>query len=379
MSSEDMDWERLDWKRELKNNVVSVGQLRKYVDVGDEEEQKLLEISSIHPINIPRYYLSLIRADDPHDPVRKMCFPSVDEFVIDGSMGETTSDPYGDDKHDKENGVLHKYDYTALLVANEYCAMYCRHCFRRRSVGRPKDQDGRRFDGAVKYILEHPEITNVIISGGDPLMLPNSVLRRLLMSLADIDHLDFVRIGTRAPVTYPIRLFDDELIELLQEFNGKKALYVPTHFNHVNEITATSAKAVDRLRRIGVTVNNQAVLLRGVNDTPEDIISLMRGLLRIGVSPYYLYQCMPVSRVRHHFQIPLKRGVEIVDRARQELDGYGKRFKFIIGHDIGKLEICGMIDNKIVLKQLHARSGHGEQSSRIIMQELDDNAGWVDL
>jgi KamA family protein len=199
------------------------------------------------------------------------------------------------------------------------------------------------------------------------------------MSLAEIDHLDFVRIGTRAPVTYPIRLFDDELIELLQEFNEKKTLYIPTHFNHVNEITVTSAKAVYSLRKIGVTVNNQAVLLRGVNDTPKDIIDLMRGLLRIGVSPYYLYQCMPVSRVRHHFQIPLKRGVEIVDRARQELDGYGKRFKFIIGHDIGKLEICGMFENKIVLKQLHARSGYSEQSSRIIMQELDDNAGWVDL
>lgn len=99
----------------------------------------------------------------------------------------------------------------------------------------------------------------------------------------------------------------------------------------------------------------------------------------IGVSPYYLYQCMPVSRVRHHFQIPLKQGVELVDRARQDLDGYGKRFKFIIGHDVGKLEICGMFENKIVLKQLHARSGYSEQSSRIIMLELDDNAGWVEL
>ena len=147
----------------------------------------------------------------------------------------------------------------------------------------------------------------------------------------------------------------------------------------MREITPTAAEAVRRLRRTGATVNNQAVLLRGVNDRPEDIKALMDGLLRIGVNPYYLYQCMPVSGVSHHFQVPLRRGVEIVDAARQAMDGYAKRFKFIIGHDVGKLEICGLVDDKLVLKQIHARSGHTAQASRLILHPIGEDDGWVEL
>ncbi|MFV0349552.1 MAG: KamA family radical SAM protein [Halodesulfovibrio sp.] len=374
-----MDWTKMNWREELSNNVTTIDQLKAHAVFSAEDEEELRKVVEVHPINIPRYYLGLINRDDPQDPIRRMCFPSTEELVVAGSMGATTTDPYGDDKHDKGNGVLHKYDYTALVVATEFCAMYCRHCFRRRIVGRRSDQVLKDFSGALQYIAEHPEITNVILSGGDPLMLPTPVLRRMLMSLAEIEHLDFVRIGSRVPVTFPVRLFENELIELLQEFNERKPLYVATHFNHVREITPTSAGAIRRIRQCGATINNQAVLLRGVNDTAPDLVDLMNGLLGIGVNPYYLYQCMPVSRVRHHFQIPLKQGIEIVDRARADLNGYGTRFKYIIGHDVGKLEICGMIDGKIVLKQIHARSGHDEQASRLIMQELDDEAGWVTL
>ncbi|XPV77548.1 MAG: KamA family radical SAM protein [Desulfovibrio sp.] len=379
MKNEEIDWTQLNWKEELSNNVVNIDQLKKYASILPDEEKNLRDVVKVHPINIPRYYLNLIDKDDPNDPIRRMCFPDAEELIVAGAMGETTKDPYGDDKHDKGNGVLHKYDYTALVVATEFCAMYCRHCFRKRMVGRSTDKTLKNFAKATEYIADHPEISNVIISGGDPFMLPTSALRKMIMPLTDIDHVDFIRIGTRTPATYPVRLMDDELISLLKEFNSKKALYIPTHFNHIKEITPTSTEAVNRLRQVGITVNNQAVLLRGVNDTAEDIQALMNGLLRIGVNPYYLYQCMPVSRVRHHFQIPLKEGIEMVDKARQNLDGYGKRFKFIIGHDVGKLEICGMIDGKILLKQIHARSGHNEIASRLIMQELDDNAGWVTI
>ena len=373
------DWSRLDWKKELANNVVTIEQLKEYASFGPDEEAALREVAHVHPVNVPRYYLSLIDRTNPDDPIRRMCFPRAEELVVAGAMGETTADPYGDDKHDKGNGVLHKYDYTALLVVTECCAMYCRHCFRRRMVGKPDGHPPRDFAGALRYIADHPEINNVILSGGDPLMLSTAALRTMLTGLAAIEHVDFVRIGSRTPVTYPLRLFDDGLIDLLREFGERKALYIATHFNHVREITPTATEAIRRLRLCGATVNNQAVLLRGVNDTAEDIVALMNGLLGIGVNPYYLYQCMPVSRVRHHFQIPLKQGVDIVDAARARLNGYGKRFKYIIGHDVGKLEICGMVGDNIVLKQLHARSGHDDQASRIIMQQLDDNAGWVTL
>lgn len=372
------DWARLDWQQELHNNITSIDQLVAHLDLPAADEKDLRKVVGAHPMNIPRYYLNLIDPQDPQDPIRKLCVPESAELIVAGAMGATTKDPYGDDKHDKGNGVLHKYSYTALVVATEYCAMYCRHCFRKRMVGLPNDQTVKNFRGAAEYIAANPQITNVVISGGDPFLLPTDTLRQMLAALQEIPHLKFVRIGSRAPVVYPIRFFDNELIEMLAEFNRRKTLFVPTHFNHPNEITPLAAKAVQRLRQAGVTVNNQAVFLRGVNDDPETLVDLMNGLLEIGVSPYYLYQCMPVERVRHHFQVPLKEGVEIVDAARQQMDGYAKRFKFIIGHDIGKLEICGAVDDKLVLKQLHARAGHEDESSRLLVRQLTEDGGWLD-
>lgn len=372
------EWADLDWKQELKNNITSIDALKQFVDLSATEEADLRQIVGAHPLNIPRYYLSLIDPADPHDPIRKLSIPEAEELIVVGAMGETTKDPYGDDKHDKGNGVLHKYSYTALVVATEYCAMYCRHCFRKRMVGLPNEQVVKNFRGAAEYIANTPEITNVVISGGDPFMLPTDTLRPMLDSLKDIPHLNFVRIGSRAPVVYPMRFFEDELIEMLAEFNQQKTLFVPTHFNHPKEITPVAAAAVMRLRRAGITVNNQAVFLRGVNDNVETLAALMSGLLEIGVNPYYLYQCMPVERVRHHFQVPLKEGVEIVDAARRQMDGYAKRFKFIIGHDIGKIEICGAVGDKLILKQLHARQGHEEETSRILVRQLTDTGGWLD-
>ncbi|AGF77600.1 KamA family protein [Desulfocapsa sulfexigens DSM 10523] len=373
-----INWQLQNWQEEQKNNITSVEGLKDYLPLTVDEGGNMSKVIDLHPMNIPRYYLSLIDRNDPDDPIRKLCIPQTDELILNGQMGETTQDPYGDDRHDKGNGVLHKYEYTALVVATNYCAMYCRHCFRKKMVGMTNDKTVHNFQKAVQYIASHPEITNVVISGGDPLMLPTKVLRQMLTALQDIDHLSFVRIASRAPVSYPIRFFDDELIDLLAKFNSQKALFISTHFNHPNEISTLAAEAVSRIRNTGITVNNQAVLLKGVNDDERTLVDLMNGLLRIGVSPYYLYQCMPVSRVRHHFQVPLKRGVDLVDKARQQMDGYAKRFKFVIGHNIGKLEICGRIGNKLILKQIHARTGHNKEISRLLVRQLTDTGGWLD-
>ena len=372
------NWTDIDWEEELKNNITTLDELKKYIPLTVAQEEELAEVVKFHPMNIPRYYLGLVDPADPQDPIRRLCVPEADELIVAGAMGETTPDPYGDDRHDKGNGVLHKYSYTALVVGTEYCAMYCRHCFRKRMVGLPNDQTVRNFQEAAKYFAEHTELSNVLISGGDPFMLPTDVVEKMLEALVDIDHLNYVRIGSRAPVVYPMRFFDDELIEMLRAFNRRKTLYVPTHFNHPAEITDEATEAILRLREAGITINNQAVLLRGVNDDVDTLVELKNGLLKIGINPYYLYQCMPVTRVRHHFQVPLKRGVDLVDNARRRLDGYGKRFKFIIGHDIGKIEICGRIEDKLIMKQLHARSDHPEESSRMLVRQLTENGGWLD-
>jgi KamA family protein len=375
---ENKDWTKVPWWNELKNNINSIDKLKQYIHLDSDEEDKLRDVVDNHPMNIPRYYLSLIDQNDPHDPIKKMAFPSEDELVIAGAMGETTKDPYGDDKHNKGNGILHKYPYSALIVATDYCSMYCRHCFRKAIVGLPNDKTVENFQRALEYIKEHKEITNVIISGGDPMLIDTPKLKKMLDGLKEIEHINYVRIGTRTPVVYPLRFFDDELLEYFKEFNRVKTLYMPTHFNHVNEITPTAKEAILRIREAGVTVNNQAVLLKGVNDTVEDIEDLMNGLVKIGVNPYYLYQCMPVSRVRNHFQLPLKQGIDLVDKAKERLDGYAKRFKFIMGHDKGKIEIVGRIEDKLILKHIHSRPEFPHDASKMMIMKLDDKAGWLD-
>ncbi|MCI5136992.1 MAG: KamA family radical SAM protein, partial [Candidatus Electrothrix sp. AR1] len=269
-----IDFRTLAWKTELANNINSLKKLKLYLSLTEEEELSMQEVLDNHPMNIPRYYLSLIDPNDPDDPIRKMAIPTAEELVVAGQMGETTGDPYGDDKHNKGNGILHKYPYSALVVATEYCSMYCRHCFRKRIVGLPNDKTVENFHNAAKYIAEHKEISNVIISGGDPMMLPTSVIAKMLEALKDIDHVNYVRIGTRTPVVYPLRYFDEELINVLRDFNQHKTLYIPTHFNHVNEITELSTEAVMRIRNAGITVNNQAVFLKGVNDSVENLVDL---------------------------------------------------------------------------------------------------------
>lgn len=373
-----LDWAAMDWRKELKQNVTTSKSLSDYLPLTEKQVQIIDKIVQIHPMNISRYYLSLIDPSDEKDPIRRQCVPDAEELVVAGQVGRTTADPYGDDKHDKGNGVLHKYDYTALVVTSEYCAMYCRHCFRKRMVGLPNEQTVKNFENAAKYIAQHDEITNAIFSGGDPLMLPNHVLRKMLAAIVDIPHLNHIRIGSRVPVTYPLRLYDNELIDMLGEVNRKKTIFLPTHFNHAHEITETSKNALLRIRMAGITVNNQAVLLRGVNDDSNVLSELMNGLLQIGVNPYYLYQCMPVARVRNHFQVPLKRAIEVVEKASESFDGYAKRFKFIIGHDIGKIEICGRFGDQVVLKQLHSRAGKGTAINRIFMRPLNDTGGWLD-
>ena len=373
-----IDWREINWQSELQQNINSIDKLKNYIELTEDQEKVLRKVVDSHPMNITRYYLSLIDSKSKNDPIRKLAFPHEDELIVAGDMGETTKDPYGDDKHNKGNGILHKYPYSALIVATDYCSMYCRHCFRKRLVGLPNDKTVENFQNAAKYIKEHKEITNVIISGGDPFMINTPRLKSMLQSLIDIEHINYVRIGTRAPVVFPMRFFDDELMDYLKEFNKRKALYIPTHFNHINEITDIAKEAVLKIREAGITVNNQAVFLKGVNDSVEDIENLMNGLVKIGVNPYYLYQCMPVSRVRHHFQVPLKMGIEIVDKAKESLDGYAKRFKFIMGHDIGKIEICGRIDDKLILKQIHSRPEEPHKASQMKIMQLDEKAGWLD-
>jgi lysine 2,3-aminomutase len=356
----------------MEEHICTVERLREYVDLSMEEEEQIKRISRKHPMKVSRYYLSLIDWNDTEDPIRKMAIPSSDEFILEGVY-----DTSGEAENTKLPGLQHKYRETALILATNRCATYCRHCFRKRLVGLPNNEIIERFDEAAHYVARHTEINNVLISGGDPLVLPNVILERFLSTLTKIPHVTFIRFGSRTPVTYPSRLDDKQLLAMLERYSrSDKRLYIVTQFNHPREITTQSVKAVNRLIRAGVLVNNQTVLLKGVNSHPETLAELQNKLVSIGVSPYYVFQCRPVKRVKHHFQVPLIKGMRIIEAAKARCNGHSKRFKYIMSHTTGKIEIIGILHDEMYFK--YHQAIHEEMLGKMFKLKIDEKAGWLD-
>jgi len=356
----------------MQNSICTIRQLKEFIDLSSEEEKKLKEITQRHPMRVTAYYMSLIDWTDPYDPVRKMAIPSLNEFSLQGSY-----DTSGEAENTKLSGLQHKYQETALILATNKCATYCRHCFRKRLVGLQTKEIIERFEDAAEYIKLHKHVNNVLITGGDPLMLKNEVIKQFLSILSDFPQLKFMRFGSRAPVTFPSRFEDDELLKILSSYSlPDRRIYVVTQFNHPNEITKQSIKAVDNLIKSGVIVNNQAVLLKGVNDNPATLANLLNGLVSIGVNPYYVFQCRPVKRVKMHFQVPLCRGIEIVEKAKEHCNGHSKRFRYIMSHRTGKIEILGIFEDEIYFKYHQAKNR--KRLGKIFTRPVDESAGWLD-
>ncbi len=363
----------MSWQDDLKNSISTIEDLSENLVLAPKEQKQIQRVIDRHPMRISHYYFSLINGTDPDDPIRRLVVPSDEELDLSGSY-----DTSGEIESTRMPGLQHKYRQTALILATNRCAAYCRYCFRKRLVGLAGAEIIKRMEAASRYVREHPEITNVLVSGGDPLVLPTDVLGRLLDQLADIDHLDFIRIGTRVPVVLPQRITeDDDLVSLLQSINReRKRIYVVTQFNHERELTNISVRSVRRILRAGIGVSNQTVLLRGVNEDPEGLAALMKKLVRTGIAPYYVFQCRPVKRVKKRFQLPLCKGHEIVEEAKKRLDGHSKRFRYVMSHWTGKIEIIGIKDDEILLKYHQARNP--DLLGRLFSKKFIPTAGWLD-
>ncbi|ENO12480.1 lysine 2,3-aminomutase [Thermoplasmatales archaeon SCGC AB-539-C06] len=234
---------KMDWSSELNNSICTVSQLRKYTDLSHDVEMKLNEIIKRHPMCVTPYYMSLIDWDNPSDPIKKIAIPSLTEFNLEGSY-----DTSGELENTKLSGLQHKYEQTALVLSTNKCATYCRYCFRKRLVGRPSNEVIKRFDEAAEYIKQHDEIDNVLISGGDPLVLSNEIIESFLAVLSDISHLKFIRFGSRTPVMLPSRFEDDELLDILRRYSqSDRRIYVVTQFNYPREISREAVKAINNL------------------------------------------------------------------------------------------------------------------------------------
>lgn len=309
----DAQWN--DWKWQVKNRIETLEDLKKYIKLTKNEEAGIKKTLETLRMAITPYYLSLIDPKDPNDPVRKQAIPTAAEtHVSDADL----LDPLHEDVDSPTPGLTHRYPDRVLMLITDQCSMYCRHCTRRRFAGQhdcasPKD----RIEKAIEYIEKTPQVRDVLLSGGDALLVSDAKLEYIIKRLRAIKHVEVIRIGSRVPVVCPQRI-TPELVNMLKKYHP---IWLNTHFNHPNEITEESAAACARLANAGIPLGNQSVLLRGVNDSVSTMKALVCGLVKIRVRPYYIYQC-DLSMGLEHFRTPVSKGIEIIEGLRGHVSGF---------------------------------------------------------
>ena len=303
-----------DWRWQLSNRLNSVEDFEKVLNLTDSE-RKALGTPGLFRVDVTPYYVSLIKPDDPNDPIRKQVIPTAGEVDAFTGMME---DSLAEDKHSPVPGLVHRYPDRVLMLVTTQCASYCRYCTRSRIVGDPGQTFSRHeFEAQIEYLKRTPQVRDVLLSGGDPLVLAPKILEEILTRLREIPHIEIVRIGSRVPVFLPMRV-TQELCDMLGKFHP---LWLNIHVNHPNEISTELAGACDRLTRAGIPLGNQSVLLAGVNDCVHIQRELVQKLTRIRVRPYYLYQCDLVEGAGH-FRTPVAKGIEIIEGLRGHTSGY---------------------------------------------------------
>lgn len=308
-----LDWE--DWHWQIKHRICSKDELVQVAKLTPEEEAGIKKASGRLSLAITPYWATLIDPEDPNCPLRRQAVPVIAESVI--GPHEMT-DPLAEDRDSPAPHLVHRYPDRVLLLATEHCAMYCRHCTRRRLVGEHKENNSAaRFDAAVEYIKSNRKIRDVLISGGDPLILEDEEIENLIQKIRAVSHVEFLRIGTRLPVTLPQRI-TEKLVSILKKYSP---IWISIHFNHPKEITKRCKIACDMLSDAGIPLGSQTVLLKGINDRPYIMKKLMQELLQIRVRPYYIYQCDPVKGTQH-FRTPVAAGINITEKLRGHTSGY---------------------------------------------------------
>ena len=306
----DDDWN--DWRWQVKNRITTLEELKKYITLTKEEDDP--RILQEYRMAVTPYYLSLIDPQDPYDPIRRQAIPTT--YELEKYTGEL-EDPLSEDIDSPVEGLTHRYPDRVLFLVTEICSMYCRHCTRRRFAGHhDRAPPQSQIDACIEYIQKTPSIRDVLLSGGDALLMPDKKLEEILIKLKEIPHVEIVRIGSRAPVTNPFRV-TPELCEMLKKYHP---IWFNTHFNHPNEITKESIRACEMLADAGIPLGNQSVLLRGVNDCIHIMKKLVQQLIKIRVRPYYIYQC-DLSIGLGHFRTDIAQGIEIIEGLRGHTSG----------------------------------------------------------
>ena len=336
-----------------------------------EEKNRLKPVTDKYVFRVNDYYLNLINWDDPGDPIRKLVIPNEGELKEYGRW-----DASDESTNYVVPGCQHKYRTTALLIVSEVCGAYCRYCFRKRLFRKDIKEAVSDVRPGIEYIAQHPEINNVLLTGGDSLILATPKLRYIIESLRSIDHVQIIRLGSKLPVFNPMRIYEDEeLLDLIREHStAEKRIYVMAHVNHPREITPEARRAFQALHDAGAIVVNQTPVLRGINDDPDVLGELLDKLSWAGVTPYYFFINRPVAG-NNDFVLPLKDVYRIVEEAKARTSGLGKRVRLCMSHTSGKIEILAIENGKAYLKYHQSRDG---EYGKFMILDCPDDAAWFD-
>ncbi len=274
-------------------------------------------------------------------------------------------------------GVEHKYHSTILLLVSNVCEGICRYCFRKRVFFQSQKECLTDIDAMIDYVKKHPEATNILLTGGDPLCLETVFLEKIIRALREIEHVQIIRIGTKAPVFNPHRIIDDpKLCQMIKKYSlPNKKIYIMTHFSHPREITDVAAKSLTMLQESGAMITNQCPLIRGVNDDPEVLAELFKKVSFAGMTPYYLFQCRPAVGNKS-YTVPIEEGYKIAEHAKRHLSGLAKRFRYVMSHSTGKIEIIARTDDLVYLK--YHRAACEEDSGRLLVFKSNPQACWLE-
>lgn len=305
----------MDWHWQVAHRLSTVEEIAQVVNLSDQEKEDIQKVMGGFRVGITPYYASLMDPDDPRDPVRMQAVPTLKEMH---RSAADDADPLHEDSDSPAPGLTHRYPDRVLFLITDQCSMYCRHCTRRRLAG---ETDGARskaeIDACIDYIRRTPEVRDVLLSGGDALLVEDDKLEYIIKELRAIDHVEIIRIGSRTPVVMPMRI-TDELCAMLKKYHP---IWLNTHFNHPKEMTPTAMEACRKLADAGVPLGNQSVLLRGVNDCKYIMLDLVHKLVQNRVRPYYIYIC-DLSVGIEHFRTTMAKGVEIMEALRGHTSGF---------------------------------------------------------
>jgi KamA family protein len=359
-------------------NSMSLRQIKCLTRIGqveqlsEEEKELLKEVTEIFPFRSNDYYLSLIDWDDPDDPLRTIIIPRSHELEQWGRL-----DPSDEESYTVIPGLEHKYNSTVLLLVSNVCEGICRYCFRKRVFMDTERTYVRDTAAAMQYIREHKEITNVLLTGGDPFMLKTSKLEDIISQLRKIEHVQIIRIGTKIPAFNPYRIIEDpSLPEMINKYSGaERRIYIMTHFDHPRELTEAAVKSVGLLQKAGALMANQTPLIRGVNSDPKVLAELFARLSFVGAVPYYVFQCRPAVGNKA-YTVPIEEGYEIVEQAKSLVSGLAKRARYTMSHTTGKIEILGKTKEFVYFK--YHRAARDQDSGRFLVFRSNPNACWFD-